>query len=75
MSQGIRDGAAVRRERMMMILEFVRSNPGASVDRIQREIAWRTGLTPKRISHYIMELVELKRLRAEGQGFKVADRA
>ena len=39
MSRGIRNGAVVRRERMMIILEFVRSNPGAIIERIQREIA------------------------------------
>lgn len=67
---GFRDGAVVRRERMRMILNLVRRNPGIPIDRIQRAIAWRTGLTPNTVAGYVKELVEVGQLEMAGIGFK-----
>jgi len=52
-----RDGAAIRRERLQMILELVRKEPGARIERIQVLMAMRTGLTAARVSEYVRELV------------------
>jgi len=52
-----RDGAAIRRERLQMIVEFVRREPGTRIERIQVFMAMRTGLTAARVSKYVRELV------------------
>jgi predicted transcriptional regulator len=52
-----RDGAAIRRERLQMIVELVRKEPGARIERIQMLMAMRTGLTPSRVSEYVRELI------------------
>ena len=67
-----RDGAAIRRERMMRILQLVKSNPGILLVKIQRQISWQTGLTPKTVSNYIQELVELGKLVQTETGFTAA---
>ena len=68
----LRDGAAIRRERLMMIIEMVRRNPGIRIKKIQVLMAMRTGLTKKRVSEYVKELVEGECLLADDNGhFKV----
>jgi len=52
-----RDGAAIRRERLQMIIEIVRKEPGVRIGRIQAFMAMRTGLTAARVSEYTRELV------------------
>ena len=52
-----RDGAAIRRERLQMIVELVRKEPEIRIERIQVLMAMRTGLTPSRVSEYVQELV------------------
>jgi len=52
-----RDGAAIRRERLQMIVELVRKEPGIRISRIQILMAMRTGLTAARVSEYVQELV------------------
>ena len=69
-----RDGAAIRRERMNMVLEFIRQNPGIRIEEIQITIALRTGLTKKRVGQYVQELAEGGRVKMEGTGFKVAEK-
>ncbi|GAH97856.1 unnamed protein product [marine sediment metagenome] len=54
----LRDGAAIRRERLQMIVEIVRREPGIRVGKIRILMAMRTGLTKKRVSEYVKELLE-----------------
>ena len=67
----IRDGAVIRRERMMMILQLVKSNPGIKIAKIQAEIAWRTGLTSRTVANYVKEMVALGKIKNKDQGFSV----
>ena len=67
----IRDGAVIRRERMMMVLQLIKSKPGIVIQDIQIDIAWRTGLTPKTVSKYVQELNDLGKIVQKGQGFHV----
>jgi len=67
----IRDGAVIRRERLMMILQLVKSNPGITIAKIQTDIAWRTGLTSKTVSKYVSELNALGKIVQKNQGFSV----
>lgn len=68
----LRDGAAIRRERLQMIIEIVRRNPGIRITKLQVDMAMRTGLTKKRVSEYVKELVEGERLIEDHGHFKVA---
>ena len=69
----LRDGAAIRRERLMMIVEIIRREPGIRIKKIQLIMAMRTGLTNKRVSEYVKELVDGEHLLADDNGhFKVA---
>ncbi|HUW46795.1 MAG TPA: hypothetical protein VMW50_13480 [Dehalococcoidia bacterium] len=68
----LRDGAAIRRERLQMIVEMVRREPGIRITKIQVQMAMRTGLTKKRVSEYVKELVEGELLVEEEGHFKVA---
>jgi len=69
----LRDGAAIRRERLQMIIEIVRRNPDIRIAKLQVVMAMRTGLTKKRVSEYAQELVEGERLLVDDNGqFKVA---
>ena len=69
----LRDGAAIRRERLQMIVEMVRRDPRIRIEKIQILMAMKTGLTKKRISEYVKELVQGELLRADENGrFKVA---
>ena len=67
----IRDGAVIRRERIMMILQLVKSDPGITIVKIQSDIAWRTGLTSKTVSKYVSELVAIGKIVEKDQGFSV----
>lgn len=58
-----------------MILQLVKSNPGISIVKIQSDIAWRTGLTPKTVSKYVEELVTLGRIVSKDTGFAVPVRS
>jgi predicted transcriptional regulator len=66
-----RDGAAIRQERLQMIVELVRKEPGARIERIQILIAMRTGLTPSRVSEYVRELISGELLAEVDCGFEV----
>lgn len=68
----LRNGAAVRRERLQMIIEMARREPGIRITKIQVLMAMRTGLTKKRISQYVRELVEGELLLEDDGHFKVA---
>jgi len=68
----LRDGAAIRRERLLMIVEMVRRDPSIRIAKIQVLMAMRTGLTKKRISEYVRELVEGGLLIENNGNFKVA---
>ena len=68
----IRDGATIQRERMGMIIQLVKINPGISIETIRREIAYRTGLNRKTVSRYVRELTEVGRLVRTDEGFEVA---
>ena len=68
----LRDGAAIRRERLQMIVEMARREPSIRIAKIQVQMAMRTGLTKKRISEYVRELVEGELLIEEEDHFKVA---
>lgn len=70
----LRDGAAIRRERLQMIVEIVRREPGVRIARIQIMMAMRTGLTKRRVSEYVKELVEGELLIEEEGQFRVAER-
>ena len=65
-----RDGAAVRRERIMRILAYIKSNPGVLVNDVQLHMSFRTGLSPGTTSKYIQELVEYGLVAVDGQGFR-----
>jgi len=67
-----RDGAAIRRERLRMIVELVRKEPGIRIARIQVLMAMRTGLTAARVSEYVQELVRGGLLAEVDGGFEVA---
>lgn len=67
----IRDGAVIRRERMMMILQLIKSKPGITIREIHVDITWRTGLTMRTVSNYVKELVEIGKIKAKDQGFSV----
>jgi len=68
----LRDGAAIRRERLMMIVEMVRRDPSIRIAKIQVLMAMRTGLTKKRVSEYVRELVDGEFLIENNGQFKVA---
>jgi len=68
----LRDGAAIRRERLQMIIEMVRRDPRIRITKIQVLMAMRTGLTKKRVSEYVKELVEGELLIEDNGHFKVA---
>ena len=68
----LRDGAAIRRERLQMIVEIVRRDPDIRIERIQILMALRTGLTRKRVSQYVRELIEGEVLVEDEGHFKVA---
>ena len=68
----LRDGAAIRRERLQMIVEMIRREPGIRIAKIQVLMAMRTGLTKKRVSEYVKELVEGELLLEDNGHFKVA---
>ena len=68
----LRDGAAIRRERLQMIIEMVRRDPSICITKIQVLIAMRTGLTKKRVSEYVRELVDGELLLEDNGRFKVA---
>ncbi len=68
----LRNGAAIRRERLQMIVEMVRNDPSIRITRIQVLMAMRTGLTKKRVSEYVKELVEGELLIEDNGHFKVA---
>jgi len=68
----LRDGAAIRRERLQMIVEIVRRKPGIRITKIQVLMAMRTGLTKKRVSEYVRELVDGELLLEDNGRFTVA---
>jgi predicted transcriptional regulator len=68
------DGAGRKRSYMMMIVEMVRKEPGITIDRIRAEMAWRQGLSPRRVSEYVETLVQVGQIREDGQGFSVAEK-
>lgn len=68
----LRNGAAIRRERLQMIVEMVRRDPTIRITKIQIIMAMKTGLTKKRVSEYVKELVEGELLIEENGHFKVA---
>jgi len=68
----LRNGAAIRRERLQMIIEMVRRDPSIRITKIQVLMAMRTGLTKKRVSEYVRELVEGEFLIENNGQFKVA---
>jgi len=68
----LRDGAAIRRERLQMIVEMVRRDPRIRITKIQVLMAMRTGLTKKRVSEYVRELVDGELLIEDNGHFKVA---
>lgn len=70
----LRDGAAIRRERLQMIVEMIRIEPGIRIEKIQIQVALRTGLTKRRVSQYVRELVEGEVIVEEEGRFKVASR-
>jgi len=55
-----------------MIVEMVRRDPSIRITKIQVKMAMRTGLTKKRISEYVRELVEGEFLIENNGQFKVA---
>lgn len=56
-----------------MIIEVVRRAPGIRVNKIQVLMAMRTGLTKRRVSEYVKELVEGGLLLVDDNGhFRVA---
>ena len=55
-----------------MIIEMARREPGIRIAKIQVQMAMRTGLTKKRVSEYVRELVEGELLIEEEDHFKVA---
>jgi len=69
-----RNGAAIRRERLQMIVAIVKKEPSIRIARIQILMAMRTGLTERRVAQYVQELVEGEFLVEEGGRFRVADR-
>ncbi len=55
-----------------MIVEMVRRDPRIRLTKIQVLMAMRTGLTRKRVSEYVRELVEGELLIEDNGRFKVA---
>ena len=55
-----------------MIVEMIRREPGIRIAKIQVLMAMRTGLTKKRVSEYVKELVEGELLIEDNGHFKVA---
>jgi len=55
-----------------MIVEMVRRDPSIRIAKIQVLMAMRTGLTKKRVSEYVRELVEGEFLIENNGQFKVA---
>ncbi|GAH52422.1 unnamed protein product [marine sediment metagenome] len=70
-----RDGAAVRRERLLMIVAYVKQHPGVLINRIQSHMSMNTGLSPKTTARYVKELCEGGMLVIEGLGFAVPRKA
>lgn len=69
-----RDGAAIRRERLQMIVELVRKEPGVRIERIRVLMAMRTGLTAARVSEYVRELVSGELLTEVDGRFEVVNK-
>lgn len=65
------DGAAVKRERQMMILEMIRKEPGITIGRLQALVGFQIGLNPKTTGRYVEELVIVGRVEMVDQGFRV----
>lgn len=74
MSRRGMSGEARKRARLMKIRELVEKTPGITIDRIQAEMAWREGLSPRRVSEYVETLVKVGQIREDEQGFKVPER-
>ena len=55
-----------------MIVEMVRRDPSIRIAKIQILMAMKTGLTRKRVSQYVKELVEGELLIENNGHFKVA---
>lgn len=55
-----------------MIVEMVRRDPKIRIKKIQTLMAMKTGLTKKRVSEYVRELVEGELLIEDKGHFKVA---
>ena len=55
-----------------MIVEMIRREPGIRITKLQVLMAMKTGLTKKRISQYVKELVEGELLIEDKGHFKVA---
>ena len=53
----VRDGAAIRKERINQLLDIITKNPEASENKVKGIFMLRTGLTLKTISDYIDELI------------------
>lgn len=59
---------------MQMIVEIVRKDPGIHIERIQVTMALMTGLTKKRVSEYVMELVDGGLMSEEDTGFRLTEK-
>lgn len=69
-----RDGATIRRERLLMILAYVKQHPGVLIQKIQFHMAYNTGLSGETTARYVKELCDGGMLVVTGQGFSVPEK-
>lgn len=69
-----RDGAVVRRERMMKILEMIKKEPGIMIKDIQAKASWHIGLSNKTTEKYVQELIVIGLVAVDNEGFKATGR-
>lgn len=56
-----------------MIVELVRKEPNIFMDRIESVIAWKTGLTSRKISEYVKILVRAGQLEENKGRFRIPE--
>ena len=62
----IKDGAAIRRERITMLLDIITRNPEVLENKVKGLFMLRTGLTIRTITEMIEDLIMAEILKREG---------
>jgi predicted transcriptional regulator len=62
----IKDGAAIRKERINLLLDIITKNPEASENKVKGIFMLKTGLTMKTIGDYVEELILVEIVQRDG---------